>query len=122
MLAINRAIAEATEESHKISTLRANGLLDADACAVRMNAISAKLTQLRGQRRRLAENEVMDDVVDALRKVYQTVLDGPEEPDDLDDGLLEGIVEKITAESQSALRFHLYGGLELTERLEMSAE
>ena len=122
MLMINKAIAEATEESHKISTLRANGLLDADASAVRINAISAKLTQLRGQRRRLAENEVMDDVVDALRKVYQTVLDGPEEPDDLDDGLLEGIVEKITAESQSALRFHLYGGLELTERLEMSAE
>ena len=42
MLMINKAIAEATEESHKISTLRANGLLDADACAVRMNAISAK--------------------------------------------------------------------------------
>lgn len=46
MLMINKAIAEATEESHKISTLRANGLLDADACAVRMNAISAKLTQV----------------------------------------------------------------------------
>lgn len=42
----NKAIAEATEESHKISTLRANGLLDADACAVRMNAISAKLALL----------------------------------------------------------------------------
>ena len=42
VLAINRAIAEATEESHKISTLRANGLLDADTCAARMNAISAR--------------------------------------------------------------------------------
>ena len=46
MLMINKAIAEATEESHKISTLRANGLLDAEACAVRMNAISAKLALL----------------------------------------------------------------------------
>ena len=46
MLMINKAIAEATEESHKISTLRANGLLDADACAVRMNAISAILALL----------------------------------------------------------------------------
>ena len=46
MLMINKAIAEATEESHIISTLRANGLLDADACAVRMNAISAKLALL----------------------------------------------------------------------------
>ena len=41
-LTINRAIAEATEESHKISTLRVNGLLDADTCTARMNVISAK--------------------------------------------------------------------------------
>ena len=110
MLAINRAIAEATEESHKISTLRANGLLDADACAARMNVISGKLTQLRGQRRRLAENVVQ-----------QTVLGGPEQLNDFDDGLFECVVEKITAESQTNLRFRLYGGLELTERLEVAA-
>ena len=68
VLTINRAIAEATEESHKISTLRANGLLDADICAARMNAISARLAQLRGERRRLTENEAIDETMDALRK------------------------------------------------------
>ena len=101
MLAINRAIAEATEESHKISTLRANGLLDADTCAARMNAISAKLAQLRGERRRLAENEVMDETMDALRKVEQTLLNGPERLDGFDEELFEHLVEKIIAESQT---------------------
>ena len=71
ILTINRAIAEATEESHKISTLRVNGLLDADTCTARMNVISAKLVQLRGQRRRLAENEKLDEVMDELLKVQQ---------------------------------------------------
>ena len=121
ILTINRAIAEATEESHKISTLRVNGLLDADACTARMNVISARLAQLRGQRRRLAENEKLDEVMDALLKVQQAVLDGPDQLDDFDDELFESLVEKITAESQTTLRFRLHGGLELTERLEVTA-
>ena len=117
---INRAIAEATEESHKISTLRVNGLLDADACTARMNLISARLAQLRRERRRLAENEALDEVMDALRKVRQTILDGPEQMDDFDDDLFESLVEKIIAESQTEIRFRLYGGLELRERLEVA--
>lgn len=121
ILTINRAIAEATEESHKISTLRVNGLLDADACAARMNVISAKLAQLRGERRRLAENEELDEVMDELRKVQQAILDGPDQLDAFDDDLFESLVEKIVAESQTMLRFHLYGGLELTEQLEATA-
>ena len=121
ILTINRAIAEATEESHKISTLRVNGLLDADACTARMNVISARLAQLRGQRRRLAENEKLDEVMDELLKVQQAVLDGPDQLDALDDDLFESLVEKIVAESQTMLRFRLHGGLELTERLEVTA-
>ena len=119
-LTINRAIAEATEESHKISTLRVNGLLDADTCTARMNVISAKLAQLRRERRRLVENETLDEVMDALRKVRQTILDGPEQMDDFDDDLFESLVEKIIAESQTEIRFRLYGGLELGERLEVA--
>ena len=120
LLTINRAIAEATEESHKISTLRVNGLLDADTCTARMNVISAKLAQLRRERRRLVENETLDEVMDALRKVRQTILDGPEQMDDFDDELFESLVEKIIAESQTEIRFRLYGGLELRERLEVA--
>ena len=121
MLTINRAIAEATEESHKISTLRANGLLDADACAARMNAISAKLTQLRGERRRLTENEALDETMSALRRLEQTILDGPEQLDGFDEELFESLVEKMIAESQTCIRFRLYGGLELSERMAVTA-
>lgn len=118
MLTINRAIAEATEESHKISTLRASGLLDVDACAARMNVISARLTQLRGERRRLTENEALDETIDELRKVERVVQDGPEELTVFDEDIFDDLVEKIIAESQTCIRFRLYGGLELRERLE----
>lgn len=121
LLTINRAIAEATEESHKISTLRANGLLDADICAARMNAISARLAQLRGERRRLTENEAIDETMDALRKVEQTLLNGPERLACFDEELFERLVDKIIAETQTRIRFRLYGGLELTEQWEVAA-
>ena len=121
MLAINRDIAEATEESHKISTLRSNGLLDADACAARLNIISARLAQLRGERRRLAGNEALDEVMDALRRVEQAVLNGPDRLDRFDEDLFDALVEKIIAESQTRIRFRLRGGLELTEQVEVTA-
>ena len=112
MLMINKAIAAATEENHKISTLRANGLLDADACAVRMNAISAKLTQLRGDRRRLS---------DAIRKMTAVIKNGPEQMNTFDEDLFDSLVEKVIAESQTRIRFRLCGGLELAEQLEVAA-
>ena len=121
MLMINKAIAEATEESHKISTLRANGLLDADACAVRMNAISAKLTQLRGERRWLSENEALDETMDAIRKMTDVIKNGPEQMNIFDEDLFDSLVEKVIAESQTRIRFRLYGGLELAEQLEVAA-
>ena len=106
---------------YQISTLRANGLLDADICAARMNAISARLAQLRGERRRLTENEAIDETMDALRKVEQTLLNGPERLDGFDEELFEHLVEKIIAETQTRIRFRLYGGLELTEQWEVAA-
>ena len=121
MLMINKAIAEATEENHKISTLRVNGLLDADACAVRMNAISAKLTQLRGERRWLSENEALDETMDAIRKMTAVIKNGPEQMNIFDEDLFDSLAEKVIAESQTRIRFRLCGGLELAEQLEVAA-
>ena len=118
MLEINRGIAEAMEERHKVNLLRANGLLDADACATRMNIINAKITQLRGERRKSAENEALGETIEAIRKVINVIQSGPEHLSTFDEGLFNSLVEKIVAESQLCVRFHLYGGLELTERLE----
>ena len=67
MLEVNRAIAQATERGYKISKLRTNGLLDADACAAQMAANTAQLTQLRAKRRRLLKNDDIGEAAEALR-------------------------------------------------------
>ena len=117
MLAVNRAIAQASEQSHRVSQLQAAGLLDADACAAKFNEINARLAQLRAERRRLLKNEDIDDAIDALQRTADLIQCGPERLEGFDEGLFHDLVERIVVESQICVRFWLRGGLELTERL-----
>lgn len=117
MLEINRAIAAASEQSYKVTTLQSRGLLDAAACSAKLLDIEAKLAELRRERRRLLKNEDIEAVMDALRQTADLIRAGPERLEHLDDTLFTDLVEKITVESMTRIRFHLYGGIELTERL-----
>ena len=117
MLAVNKAIADASEQSYKLTTLQTRGLLDADACAVRLRDIEVRLTELRRERRRLLKNEDVEDVIDALRQTAGLIHNGPDRLDSFDEVLFADLVEKIIAETTTRIRFRLYGGIELTEQL-----
>ena len=116
MLEVNQAIAQATERGYKISKLRANGLLDADACAAQMAANTAQLTQLRAKRRRLLKNDDIGEAAEALRQTVDAIRQGPERLERFDEALFEELVEQVVV-SPTALRFRLYGGIEVTERI-----
>lgn len=117
MLEVNRAIAQATEQNYKISKLRASGLLDADACAAKLAALDAQLTQLRAKRRRLLRNDDISEMADALRQTVETLHQGPEQMDEFDEELFNEMVEKITVDTDHVLRFHLRGGFDVAEPL-----
>lgn len=117
MLAVNKAIAETAEQSCKVSQLRARGLLDESACTAKLLDINSKLTELRRERRQLLKNEDIEDVIDALHQTVDTLHAGPETMVSFDENIFADLVEKIIAESQTCIRFRLYGGIELTEQL-----
>ena len=117
MLEVNRAIAQATEQNYKISKLRASGLLDADACAAKLAALDAQLTQLRAKRRRLLRNDDISEMADALRQTVETLHQGPEQLDEFDEELFNEMVEKITVDTDHVLRFRLRGGFDVAEPL-----
>ena len=117
MLAVNKAIADTSEQSYKVTILQARGLLDADACAAKLQAIQAQIVELRRERRRLLKNEDLEDVMETLRQTADTIHDGPDQLDGFDEPLFTDLVEKIIAETQTRIRFRLHGGIELTEQL-----
>lgn len=118
MLEINRAIAQATDQNYKISKLRTSGLLDADACAAKLAALDAQLTQLRVKRRRLQKNDDISEAAEALRQTLEILHQGPERLDEFDSELFADLVERVTVDPGHALRFKLNGGFEVTERLQ----
>ncbi len=117
MLEINKAIAAASEQSYKVSTLQSRGLLDSAVCSAKLLDIEARLAELRRERRRLLKNEDIEEVMDTLRQTADLIHSGPERLERFDETLFADLVEKITAEAQTRIRFRLYGGIELTEQL-----
>ena len=54
--------------------------------------------------------------MDTLCQTADIIHCGPERLDSFDEALFADLVKKITAESQTRIRFRLYGGIELTEQ------
>ena len=90
-------------------------MLDADACIAKTRSINAKLLELRAKRRRLLENEEIEEISETIRQTIQELAEGPEKMVEFDENIFKRLVEKITVESNSRLRFRLYGGIELPE-------
>ena len=116
MLEINQAIAQATEQTYKISILQTKGLLDTDACAAKLAALDAQLTQLRAKRRRLLKNNDISEVAEALRQTMDILHQGPKHLENFDEELFADLVERITLDSNRSLRFSLNGGFEVVEQ------
>ena len=118
MLAINTAIAAASEQSYHLTKLHTAGLLDKAALSTKQAELNAKLTDLRRERRKLLCNEDMDEQADALRLTIDTIRNGPETLSSFDEALFSKLVEGIVVDTQSTIRFQLYGGFKFQETLE----
>ena len=118
MLAVNTAIATASEQSYHLTKLHTAGLLDKAALSAKQAELNAKLTELRRERRKLLCNEDIDEQVDAIRLTIDTIRNGPETLSSFDEALFTKLVERIVVDTQGTIRFQLYGGFEFQETLE----
>lgn len=118
MLAVNTAIAAASEQSYHLTKLHTAGLLDKAALSTKQAELNAKLTELRRERRKLLCNEDIDEQVDTLRLTIDTIRNGPETLSSFDEALFTKLVERMVVDTQGTIRFQLYGGFEFQETLE----
>ena len=118
MLAVNTAIAAASEQSYHLTKLHTAGLLDETALSTKQAELNAKLTELRRERRKLLYNEDIDEQVDAIRQTIDTIRNGPDTLSSFDEILFTKLVERIVVDTQNTIRFQLYGGFEFQETLE----
>lgn len=57
----------------------------------------------------MLKNDDIEDAMDTLRQTADAVRHGPERLDTFDEALFHELVEQIIAESQTRIRFRLYG-------------
>ena len=117
ILAVNKAIADANEQVYHLNQLQASGLLDTDICTGKLAQIADTLLRLRRERRQVLQNDDIEDTAAVLRETMKKLLDGPKRLEAFDETLFAGLVDAVVIESESRLRFLLYGGYELTERM-----
>ena len=118
MLAINTAIATASEQSYHLTKLHTAGLLDQAALSAKQAELNAKLTGLRQERKKLLCNEDINEQVNTLHLTIDAIRNGPETLSSFDEALFTKLVDRIVVDTQGIIHFQLYGGLEFQETLE----
>ena len=117
ILAVNKAIAEVNEQTYNLNRLHSGGLLDTDICMSKLKQAAARLLELRRERRRVLENDEVEDTAAILRETMKKLENAPETLEEFDDALFTGLVDSITVKTGRILRFRLYGGYELAEQM-----
>ena len=117
MLQVAKEIASLQEKSQTLNKLRERNLIPADSFLEKNAQLTARLADLKKQRRLILEaNDSQHNILHQLKKLSRTLRES-EEITEFDEQLFLEIVEKVIVDSQEQLRFRLIGGLELPETI-----
>ena len=117
VIELNKEISDILDQSHTLSLLNRQGMVDPDIFITKNNQLAEQLRQAKQQKIRLQELE-SSETIDATRQTQEALLAGPEILDAFDEELFCELIDRITVQSNTQVRFRLKNGLELTESME----
>lgn len=114
--AIDRSIAETNAQLMVLTSLQAQGILDAADFADQNRGLSERISRLRSERRTIlqsGEDEAinrMEELQEAARDVREDLLAGEYDT-------LKTVIDRILVTGPTSLEIHLHGGLVLPETM-----
>lgn len=114
---LNKEISDILDQSHTLSLLNRQGVVDPDIFISKNNQLAEQLRKAKQQKEKL-HNLEHDQVIEQTQQLQETLLTGPEILDALDEELFCELIDRITVQSNTQVRFWLKNGLELTESIE----
>ena len=117
VIELNKEISDILDQSHTLSLLNRQGMVDPDIFITKNNQLAEQLRQAKQQKIRLQELE-SSETIDATRQTQEALLAGPEILDAFDEELFCELIDRITVQSNTQVRFRLKNGLEMTESME----
>ena len=117
VISLNKKISDILSQVQFLTQLQQAGGVDPDTFITSNNKLNEQLRRLKQEKARLLDTD-SDDLADRTRDLMDVLEDGPDFLAGPDAELMGELVEKITIESNDALRFRLHNGLELRESIE----
>lgn len=117
IIELNKRIGDITSQSHSLSVLNQQGLVDSDIFIYKSNQLAEQLRKAKQEKERLLKKEDTD-LISKTQMLQEVLEDSPEFFGMFDAELFCELVEKIIVESNTKIRFRLKNGLELPEFLE----
>lgn len=114
---LNKEISDILDQSHTLSLLNRQRMVDPDIFITKNNQLAERLRKAKQQKEKL-HNLEHDQVIDQTQQLQETLLTGPEILDAFDEELFCELIDRITVQSNTQVRFRLKNGLELTESME----
>lgn len=117
VIELNKKISDITSQSHSLSLLHRQGVVDSGIFISMSNQLAERLRQAKQQKEKLLQEEE-DDTIEQTRMLLGTIADSPEYLEKFDEELFCELIDKIVVESNTRIRFRLKNGLELPESIE----
>ena len=114
---LNREISDILSQSHALTLLNRQGLVDPDIFISKSNQLAEQLRKAKQQKEKLRDMEY-DESIDTTQQIQEVLLTGPEILDASDGELFCELIDRIILQSNIKIRFRLKNGLELPESIE----
>ena len=114
---LNREISDVLSQSHALSLLNKQGLVDSDIFISKSNQLAEQLRKAKQQKEILLKKKEID-VIEQTKSLQGALRDGPEYLENFDEELFCELIDKIIVESSMKIRFRLNNGMELPEHIE----
>lgn len=117
LVELTNQIADITEQDRKLNGLKATQNVDSAYFIRKSTALADKLRTLKLEKERLMAQKA-DTSLETLQILVSALNNGSEFLPKFDTAIFSAITERITVSSNRQLKFHLIGGLILSEEIE----
>ena len=117
---LNRRISEIISQSHALTLLNQQGVVDPDIFIAKSNQLAEQLRKAKQQKEKLQRMED-DKTIEETQQMMEALVSGTKMLDTFDGELFCELIDRITVECNTKIRFRLKNGLELPESIERTA-
>ena len=114
---LNKRISEIISQSHALTLLNQQGVVDPDIFIAKSNQLAEQLRKAKQQKEKL-QNMEDDKTIEITQQMMEVLLAGPKMLDTFDVELFCELIDRIIVESNTKIRFRLKNGLYLPESIE----